>query len=226
MKLVLYGGGHEEENLHLDAEAIRLANVEDPRVTYIPSCSYDSEIDFIAFVQNYRKLGLTRFIHFPIDVPYDQVLLGEAFSSDIIHLSGGNTYYFLKYLRKTGILSMLKKFVKDGGVLTGMSAGGILMTPDIATAGYPKFDCDQNDEKVKNLKALNIVPFDFFPHYKNSARYEKELVVQSKKIKRPVYAVPDHSGIVVEGNSMKFVGKTVCFHEGQKVPLSNHLKLI
>ncbi|MBK24950.1 MAG: hypothetical protein CME70_13205 [Halobacteriovorax sp.] len=226
MKLVLYGGGHEEENLHLDAEAIKLTNVSDPRVTYIPSCSYDSEVDFIAFVQNYRKLGLTRFIHFPIDVPFDQVLLSEAMSSDIIHLSGGNTYYFLKYLRKTGILSRLKAFVKNGGVLTGMSAGAILMTPDIKTAGYPKFDCDDNDEKVKNLKAMNIVPFEFFPHYKNSTRYEKELVMQSKKVSTPVYAVPDHSGIVVDGNSMKFVGKTVCFHKGKKVPLSSHLKLV
>lgn len=226
MKLVLYGGGHEEENLHLDAEAVRLAGVEDPRVTYIPSCSYDSEIDFIAFVQNYRKLGLTRFIHFPIDVPFDQVLLEEAFSSDIIHLSGGNTFYFLKYLRLTGILKRLKAFVKKGGVLTGMSAGAILMTPDIKAAGYPSFDCDDNDENVKNLKAMNIVPFEFFPHYKNSTRYEKELIRESKKIACPLYGVPDHSGIVIEGNSMKFVGKTVCFHKGKKVPLSNHLKLV
>lgn len=226
MKLVLYGGGHEEENLHLDAESIRLAGVEDPRITYIPSCSYDSEADFIAFVQNYRKLGLTRFIHFPIDVPFDQVLMNEAFSSDIIHLSGGNTYYFLKYLRQTKMLGMLKDYVKNGGVLTGMSAGAILMTPDIKTAGYPKFDCDDNDEKVKNLKAMNLVPFEFFPHYRNSDRYESELIVQSKKVKHPVYAVPDHSGIVIEGNSIKFMGKTICFHKGEKVPLSSHLKLV
>jgi dipeptidase E len=226
VKLVLYGGGHEEENLHLDAEAIRLARVENPRVTYIPSCSFDSEADFIAFVQSYRKLGLTKFIHFPIDVPYDQVLLSEAFSSDIIHLSGGNTFYFLKYLKKTKILSKLKEFVRNGGVLTGMSAGAIIMTPDIKTAGYPKFDCDDNDEKITNLKAMNIVPFEFFPHYKNSDRYEKELIFQSKKVKHPVYAVPDLSGIVVEGNTLKFVGKTVCFLEGKKIPLSNHLRLV
>lgn len=225
MKLVLYSGGHEEENSHLDAEAIRLTKVENPRITYIPSCSYDSETDFIAFVQNYRKLGITKFIHFPIDVPFDQVLLGEAFKSDIIHLSGGNTYYFLKYLRKTKILNMLKKFVKGGGVLTGMSAGAILMTPDIKTAGYPSFDSDDNDEKVKNLKAMNIVPFEFFPHYRNSDRYDKELIIQSKKMACPIYAVPDYSGIVIEGNSLKFVGKSVCFYRGQKITISEHLKL-
>ena len=149
--------------------------------------------------------------------------MSEALKSEIIRLSGGNTYYFLKHLRKTGLLKHLKEFVKRGGVLTGLSAGGILMTPIISAAGYPEFDKDDNDEKVRNLRGLNLVKFEFFPHYKNSPRYDKDLIRESKRVDYPIYAIPDGSGVVVTENKLKFIGKSYCFFKGKKVLLSNHL---
>ena len=38
--------------------------------------------------------------------------LEEVLKSDVIHLGGGNTYYFLKHLRKSKMLGVLKKYVK------------------------------------------------------------------------------------------------------------------
>ncbi len=220
MNLVLYGGGHEWENDHLDLEAIGLTGKKSPSFTYIPAGSYESEIEFRALIKQYQQFGVKRFLHFSIDVDYDQTLKEEAFNSDIIHLGGGNTYYFLKYLRSKGILGELKKFVKNGGVLTGLSAGGIVMTPTIHTAGFPEFDCDDNDENIKNLKALSLVDFEFFPHYRNSKRYDKELLDHSTRIKRPLYACPDGSGISVSGKSLKFHGRVFCFFEGKKIVVS------
>lgn len=217
MSLVFYGGGHEWENEHLDLEAILLSGKKNPSITYIPAGSYESEIEFRGLLTQYSKYGVTKFIHFPIDVYFDQTLKKEALSSDIIHLGGGNTFYFLKHLKKTGIFLELKKFVKNGGVLTGLSAGGIVMTPSVKTASFPSFDCDDNDEKLKNLTALNFVEFEFFPHYKNSKRYDKELLEYSKKIKHPLYACPDGSGISVGENVIKFFGKSFMFFEGKKI---------
>lgn len=216
MKLIFYGGGFEHENLSLDKEAIKLTGKKRPQVTYIPSCSYESEIDFKHFAEHYYKLGIRKIICFPVDIKSDETFQKIAFESDIIHLSGGNTYYFLKHLRKNKLLDRLKKFVADGGVLTGLSAGGILMTPDIKTAGYPKFDKDDNDENVRNLNALGLVDFEFFPHYRNSKRYNAALSKESKKTKRPIFASPDGSGIVVNGNDVKFIGRSYCFHNGEK----------
>lgn len=216
MKLIFYGGGFEHENLDLDREAIKLTGKKRPQVTYIPSCSYESEIDFKHFAEHYYELGIRKIICFPVDVESDDLFKEIAFSSDIIHLSGGNTYYFLKYLRKNKLLGKLKKFVAEGGVLTGLSAGGILMTPDIKTAGYPPFDKDDNDENIKNLKALGLVDFEFFPHFRNSQRYIKVLANESKKINRPILASTDGSGIVVNGEKVKFIGRNYCFIKGRK----------
>ena len=220
MNLVLYSGGDDDENIHLDIEAIALTQKKSPSITYIPSCSYDSEVEFYDFVKHYRKLGINRFIHFPVDIDYDATIKKEAFDSDIIHLSGGNTYYFLMHLRKKRLLKELKEFVAKGGVLTGLSAGGILMTPNIDTAGFPHFDKDDNEDNVTNFKAMSLVDFEFFPHYKNSKRYDAELVSHSVKSKRIIYACPDGSGIVVNEGSLKFNGKCFGFYKGKKIPLS------
>src|SRR5690606_14360295 len=105
-----------------------MSGVKDPVITYIPACSIDAEGDFLEFAESFQKLGVGRFIYFAIDMPLDQTMLQQVMKSDIIHLSGGNTYYFLRTLRKARLLKSLKDFVKRGGVLTGLSAGGIIMT--------------------------------------------------------------------------------------------------
>lgn len=221
MKLVFYSGGHEEDNIVLDLELLNLVGKEDPLVTFIPSCSYESELYFKEFIEQYHRIGIQRFMLFPVDIPFDDIMLNEILKSDIIHLGGGNTFYFIKHLKKSGMFQKLKQFVKDGGILTGLSAGAIIMSPRIDTASFPSFDRDENDDNVKNFKAMNLVSFEFFPHYKNSKRYENELLNYSKKRSIPLYACPDGSGIVVDQNNVTFLGKTYCFHQGKKTVINN-----
>lgn len=217
MKLVLYGGGDADDNYELGLINISLTKKKFPKVVFIPSSSYEGEYDFHEFVDQFQSYGIDHFIYFPIDIPFDNTLLAEILQSDMIHLGGGNTYYFLRYLRRSGMLAHLKSFVKKGGVLSGLSAGGIIMTPNILTASYPYFDRDENDQNVKNLKALNLTHFEFFPHYRNSKRYEYELLEQSLRSINPIIASPDGHGIVIDNDSMIFHKKNYIFHRGKKI---------
>lgn len=221
MYLGLYSGGDEIDNINIDRKILSFIKNDNPSVTYIPSCSFDSELYFKDFVEHYKQIGVTRFIHFAVDVPQPEFMIEEAFSSDIIHLSGGNTFYFLKFLRKGNYLKRLRDFVKGGGVLTGLSAGSILMTPNINTASFPHFDRDENEEGITNFGAMGLVNFEFFPHYKNSKRYDNELLRHSKRIKSPLYACTDGSGILVEKNCLTFYGKCFMFYQGKKVRLES-----
>jgi dipeptidase E len=216
MKLVLYGGGDHDETRVLDKRLISLCGHKTPKITFIPSYVYDADIDFQDFVLRFSKLGIRRFINFPIDVPFDDVLLDEALSSDVIYLDGGNTYYFLNHLRKSRMISKLKKFVAKGGVLAGLSAGAILMTPHIATAGFPPFDCDENYDKIRNLNALGLVPFEFFPHYKNSKRYNDALIAHSKQSSYHLFALADGQGIIITEKGIDIVNQATMFYQGHK----------
>ena len=99
--------------------------------------------------------------------------------SDLVYLDGGNTYYFLWHLKKTGLFRLLQDYVSEGGVLAGCSAGGIIMTPDIRTAGFPNFDKDDNYVGLRDTEGLGVVGFEFsifflqlpsrlFVHYSSS----------------------------------------------------------
>ena len=94
-------------------------------------------------------------------------------ASDVIYLSGGNTYYFLHHLRRSGPIPVLREFVARGGVLAGLSAGAILMTPHIGLAGYPSFDRDENDVGLRNEASLALVDFALPP----VAVFERHVVV-------------------------------------------------
>ena len=220
MKLVFYGGGDSNDNIQVDKSLIKMVDKESPLFTFIPSCSIDADIEFLDFVKQYKKFKVKRFLTFPLDTITDDVLLEQVFKSDVIHLGGGNTYYFLKTLRKRKLMSEFKKFVKRGGILTGLSAGAILMTPQIDTASFPEFDKDDNDCNIRNFKSLNLVDFEFFPHYKNSKRYDMELIKHSKTTASPVYACYDGSGIIVNSGELQFVGKVYVFINGKKIKIN------
>lgn len=220
MKLVLYSGGDDKDNRHLDRAFIELLGKKNPVVTFIPSSSYLSEQEFKVFVKHYSRYKISRFIHFPVDVPFDRILFQEVMRSDAIHMGGGNTFYFLNSLRKAKLLKELRTYVNKGGVLTGLSAGAILMTENIDMAAYPEFDRDENIVNLKNLSALNLVDFAFFPHFKNSARYDTVFKRYSRLKQKVIYACPDGSGIVVNGEELRFVGKTYAFSDGHKFPIN------
>lgn len=220
MKLVLYSSGYDEDNRHIDDRLKKLIAKNDPQITFIPSSSYLSFEEYGQFVEYYKRYNWKRFLHFPIDIDYSETLKKEAFQSDVIHLGGGNTFYFLKHLRKKKLLQELKNFVSRGGILTGISAGAILMTEHIETAGFPTFDRDDNEDNMKNLNSLKLTNFEFFPHYKKSQRYDTELINYSKTSKNPIYALSDGSGIIVDNGSIQFLGRCHAFVNGQKFLLS------
>ena len=225
MKLVLYSGGSEEDNRYLNERALELTGVDSPKLTLIPSSSYDAEVDFKFFVQEFSELGVQRFMHFCVDIPFTQTLFNEMFQSDLIFLGGGNTFYFLKYLKKAGMFPQLKKFLERGGVLCGLSAGAIVLTPHVHTATFPHFDRDENPFGMKNLSAMRFVNFEFFPHYKNSKRYDAELLHHSKNSNLPLYACADGGGIIVENQQISFSGKAYQFYQGKKLTLSNYQRI-
>lgn len=219
MNLFFYGGGDAQDNKALDKALMDRVSSSNPHFSFIPSQSYESEVDFGIFIRQYRRFGVKSFLHFPVDVRFDKILLEEVLQSDVIHLSGGNTFYFLKHLKRSGMFPRLRDFVKRGGILTGLSAGAIIMTPTITTASFPEFDRDDNDEHLKDFRSLGLVDFEFFPHYTNSKRYRDEMASYSKKISYPLFCCPNGSGLIYSEEGLKVVGKAFHFEKGRHLGL-------
>lgn len=214
MKLVLYSG-YDQDNEAIDEELVRLVGKASPRVTFVPASSQQGDYEFEYFCDTFRPYGFEDISIFNVDQPYSKAQAQSAIAADLIYLSGGNTFYFLQQIKRHHFDRLLKKFVGQGGVLAGLSAGSILMTPSIETAAFPDFDCDDNAVGLRNLEALGLVSFEFFPHFSPAPAYVAELKKQSKTMEWPMYAAADGSGIVVNDDRISFFGDLWEFWRGR-----------
>ncbi len=229
LRLVLYSGGQTQANHRLHAEVARLALVRRAdsskalksgplRLTYIPYMADGASPFFERAVRRYRSVGIEQFYVLEPDHRPSRAELATLLSSDVIYLAGGNTYTFLHHLRQSGLIKPLQSFARRGGVLAGLSAGALLMTPSIGLAGVPRYDADDNEpglKGVRELAALGLVEFEFSPHDTHDSRRKRELLAYSAQIKRPVFSVEDGGGIVVESDRLGLYGRVRIFSRGQ-----------
>jgi dipeptidase E len=228
-RLVLYSGGQTRRNALLHHSVLDLARRGPARgrravrMTYVPFTVEGAQPFFRRFERRYRPFGGTHFHCLPVDLPElhreDAARRRAArvlHESDVVYLAGGNTFYFLFHLQRSGLLPVLQRFVARGGVLVGMSAGAHLLTPHIGLAGYPPFDRDENDVRLprRSLGALDVVDFEFFPHYRHSPRYRRALADYARRSGRLLYACRDGGGVVVEGDRIETRGDVWLFERG------------
>lgn len=86
-------------------------------------------------------------------------------NNDYIYVAGGNTFFLLQEMNKSGSGDLIKTQINAGKLFTGESAGAILLAPDIE---YSK-DMDNllAALQLEIFEALNIIDFYPVPHYKN-----------------------------------------------------------
>ncbi|MBY0399396.1 peptidase E [Myxococcota bacterium] len=228
-RVVLYSGGQVQSNARLHAAVLELARRGPARgrrrvrMTYVPFTIEGSGTYFHRFARRYRAFGGTDFGCLPLDRPElaragpaRERAAAELLASDVVYLAGGNTFHFLYHLRRSGLRSVIRRFAASGGVVVGMSAGAHLLSPDIALAGFPPFDRDENEVGLPRdrLAAIGLVDFELFPHYRHSPRYRKALAAWSRRSGRLLYACRDGSGLVVEGERVQAVGDVWTFDRG------------
>lgn len=86
---------------------------------------------------------------------------------DAIMVGGGNTFLLLQRLRAFGLLGQIRRAVRSGLPYVGASAGSNIAGPNIRTTN------DWNVVGLRNLTALELVPWNINPHYPRAPRAEK-----------------------------------------------------
>ncbi|WP_405158848.1 Type 1 glutamine amidotransferase-like domain-containing protein [Paenibacillus sp. FSL H8-0283] len=203
--LVLLSDLAFDSNDKLDQRIRSLFDSEQPSIGYIPSSS-DPERKYFEHTRSYyNQIGIDNIQYYDIDLEYEESTFGSIIECDAIHLSGGNTFYFLSLLQKRNVVGLLRSYVKSGGILIGVSAGSILTTPTIEIAGYGE-DADENKVGLNDMKALGLVNFEFAPHWDGSEDTLNSLREYTRVNRTTVYVCQDGSGVVIDGESEELYG--------------------
>jgi dipeptidase E len=124
---------------------------------------------------------------------------------DIIFVAGGNTFYLLNAMRQCNFEKVIRKLLKEGKVYIGTSAGSIVAGRTIKTAAWLG---DKNIVSLKDLKGLNLVPFDIFVHYQPeyAETIRKQIRNPRKRTKR-LKILTDEQAILVQGKEADLIGE-------------------
>jgi len=195
-----------------DEELLNLLNKKNPRLAYIPSCADLSRKYYNQKVEYYKRLGIDNLLYFDIDEDFDENKIKELLQCDAIHLSGGNTAYFLSNIMRRNFHTLLKDYVAKDGILIGISAGSIIMTEaiDIITIG----DTYKSSYDLNNSEGLGLVNFEFMPHWDNATYNIDEFKAYTLNSEKVLYLCTDADGIVVRDNDIKFIGNILKVENG------------
>lgn len=182
-------------------------DLEEKTVTFIPTASITEKVNFYvsAGKKALEKLGLT-VDELEITKATSNEILGKLQDNDYIYVSGGNTFFLLQELKRTGTDKIIAEQIESGKIYIGESAGSMILSPNIE---YVKGmdDCKEAPE-LDDYSALSVVEFYPLPHYTNSPfkkAVEKVITQYDSKIK--LIPISNSQVILVDGSNMKIEHK-------------------
>ena len=82
-------------------------------------------------------------------------IINKLEKNDYIYITGGNTFFLLQEMNRTGAGNLIKTQINAGKLFIGESAGAILVAPDIEYARDT--DNPLAAPQLKTFEALNII---------------------------------------------------------------------
>lgn len=151
-------------------------NLKGKTITFIPTASIVETVNF--YVKSGRKaledMGLM-VDELEISTASAEEITSKLKQNDYIYVTGGNTFFLLQEMKRTGTDQLIKEEVNSGKLYIGESAGAIVASADIEYAkGMDSIDEAPN---LESFEALGLVDFYPVPHYNNPP-----FQVASKKI--------------------------------------------
>ena len=171
-------------------EVLSKESLKDKKVLYITTASDGEKDDDKSWMEEeYKtilKLGIT-------DTNITEYKIGNdinIYDFDIMYMMGGNTFYLLNIIRKSNFDGKIKKFINDGKVYIGSSAGSVILGNSINVAlGY-----DENKVNMVDFTGLKIVDALIIPHSNRKEEFIKKLKSETKE---NVLALYDGDGVII-----------------------------
>ena len=205
MKLLLTSGGLINKSIANALFDMVGKKPENTSLVFIPTASNVEVGDkgwFIDDLINLKKQNFKSIDIADISAVLEKIWRPKMEEADILFFEGGNTYYLMEWLSKSGLTWLLPKLLETK-VYVGSSAGSMITNPDLALK-ISQVVYGEDFDKTEDMPGLNYVNFYFLPHL-NSPHFlklrEENIREAVKGMTRKVYALDDQSALkVINGN--------------------------
>lgn len=182
-------------------------DLKNKTVTYIPTASKVETLGFFVKISKWKlkRLGLA-VDELEVSEASYEMIVSKLEKNDIIYVTGGNTFYLLQELRRTGADKILIREIEKGKLYIGESAGAIIAAPDI---GYSaKMDRTEKAPDLREYSGLNLIDFYVVPHYKNwEMGKAAEEIIHTYSNSLDLKIIRDTQAILVEDKKVRILDK-------------------
>lgn len=200
-KLFLASSFKDVANIFADFEK----DLKGKTVTFIPTAS---KVEKVVFYVNsgkkaLQKLGLI-IDELDISTASNDEINCKLRNNDFIYITGGNTFFLLQELKKTGADKIIIDEINKGKLYIGESAGAIVTSANIEYA--KRMDDVKKAPNLTEFSGLNLVDFYVIPHYTNFP-FEKtvEKIIEDYSSKLNLSPISNKDAILVVDNKIDFI---------------------
>ncbi|MGC6769756.1 Type 1 glutamine amidotransferase-like domain-containing protein [Enterococcus sp. LJL51] len=176
-------------------------------ITYIPTASKVEKLGFFVRLgkRKLRKLGLA-IEELDISTASYETIKSTLERNDCIYIAGGNTFFLLQEMKRTGADKLIIEAVNGGKLYIGESAGAIIVAPDIEYSS--PMDDKQKAPQLQNYSGLQLVDFYVVPH-QGHWQFKETVATISENYsgKLDLRIINDHQAVFVEGEKVRLLEK-------------------
>lgn len=171
-------------------------------VTFIPTASLVEEVVFYvkAGKKALENLGLI-IDELDISTASFEVIAKKIAQNDVIYVTGGNTFFLLQELKRTGADKLITAAVEAGKLYVGESAGAVITGANIRF--IEAMDSINKAPDLTNYDALNLVDFCTVPHF-NSVPFKKiaQKIVTANEETLKLVPISNKEAILIQNNEV------------------------
>jgi len=131
---------------------------------------------------------------------------------DAVYVGGGNTYRLLMVLEKTGMLDALKKYIRNGGIYYGGSAGVVIVGKNLRTVE------EENLENYSKHDGMNLINnLSIFPHFSDSEEQKNTIRNICGNYALMIAALPENSGLILDERGISVYGNMYLYEQKKEV---------
>ena len=205
MKLLLTSDGlttKQLQNVLIDLAGKPFAELNFACITTAINRDDGDKTKKVKRISSLNSLGFAKFDLVDVAAIDKEYWLPRLEEADVIFILGGNTYYLLDEVRKSGLADELPRLLETR-VYVGDSAGSILVTPSIDVAEID--DGDENIVDIKDTSGLGLVDFEVSPHTPEDVSI-KANEDYAKTIENKLIAYDNNMAVKVDGDKIEMVG--------------------
>lgn len=204
MKVFLCGGGADMQTVEANKRLNEVIDHSKPCL-YIPLAMeaemYDSCYEWIQGELCHVDIPTIHMVR-----SVEELAEKELTAYSFLFIGGGNTFKLLRDIKVSGVFEKIKKYLEQGGVVFGGSAGAIIFGRDLEACSLE----DANDVNLQDTDGYDILDgISVLCHYGNRTGKQDEesrrfLLELSRR--RKAVALPEEVTLFVNGDNVEVIG--------------------